>query len=124
MTIINADAAPVFDIPGTRFVGLASPNRGARENCVWRVTIAAGAKPVFHQVTREEIFVGLSGAAQLHINGKIHDLGSGCAAVVPPDTDFALANPGQTPFEAMVVLPVGGQAVLPGEAPFTPPWAE
>ncbi len=124
MTIINADAAPVFDIPGARFTGLASPKRGACETCVWRIRMEAGTEPRFHKVTREEIFVALSGSAELHIGGKVHRLSAGAAAVVPAGTEFALANRGDEPFEALAMLPVGGQAVVAGEAPFTPPWAE
>jgi quercetin dioxygenase-like cupin family protein len=124
MTIINSDAAPVFDIPGVRFTGLASPQRGSRENSVWRVHLEPGAAPVIHKMTREEIFVALAGSAQLHIDGTVHDLAAGGAAIVRPGVDFGLANPGDTPFEAVVVLPVGGQAKMPGEPPFTPPWAE
>lgn len=123
MTIIDIAEAPVFDIPGTRFTGLASPLRGSRENSVWRVSVAPGTEPRFHRVTREEIFVALTGTGQIHVGGAVHDLTAGSVAVVPPATDFALSNSGTEPFEALVVLPVGGQAVLPGEAPFTPPWA-
>ena len=37
---------------------------------------------------------------------------------------FDLANPYEEPFEAVAVMPVGGRATIPGEAPFVPPWAE
>ena len=123
MPVIDGATAPVFDIPGVRFTGLASPQRGSHENCVWRVSVGPGTEPRFHQLTREEIFVALAGMAQFHIDGTMHTLTAGSAAVVPPGTDFAIANSAEIPFEALVVLPVGGQAVLPGEAPFTPPWA-
>lgn len=124
MTIIRAAAAPVFDLPGVRFFGLASPKRGAHETCAWRVLLAPGTEPTVHRLTREEIFVALSGAATVHLDGVAHELAAGDAAVIPPETDFGLANPGAEPFEAVVVFPVGGQAMLPGKAPFTPPWAE
>ena len=123
MSIIDGSDAPVFDIPAGRFVGLVSPQRGSSENSVWRVRLAPRTEPLFHQMTREQIFVVLSGAAQLHIGGSVRNLTEGSAAVVPPRTDFALSNPGETAFEALVILPVGGLAVLPGEEPFTPPWA-
>ncbi len=124
MTIIHAADAPLFEIPGVRFTGLASPKRGARETCAWRVRLDPGTEPTVHRLTREEIFVALSGAATVHLNGATHELAAGDAAIVPADTDFALGNPGETPFEAVVVFPVGGQAMHEGQAPFTPPWAE
>jgi hypothetical protein len=33
-----------------------------------------------------------------------------------------MSNPGDEPFVAMVVLPVGGRAVMPDGACFNPPW--
>lgn len=124
MTIINAATAPVFRLPGVRFTGLASPKRGARETCAWRVRLDPGTPPTFHRLTREEIFVALSGSATVHLDGATQVLSAGDAAIIPADTDFALGNAGEAPFEAVVVFPVGGQAMHPGKAPFTPPWAE
>ena len=43
---------------------------------------------------------------------------------MPAGIDFSLANPHDVPFEAVVALPVGGRATMPGGEPFTPPWAE
>ena len=124
MTIIHSAAAPVFSLPGVRFFGLASPKRGARETCAWRVRLDPGTEPTVHRLTREEIFVAVSGSAHVHLHGVVHVVAAGDAAIIPPDTDFALGNPGAEPFEAVVVFPVGGQAMHPGQAPFTPPWAE
>ena len=124
MTIIDAGDAPVFSLGSTTFTGLAAPSRGARENAVWRISVSAGTPHRdSHQVTREEVFVALSGVAEVRLDGRIASLAAGSALVVPPHTDFSLANPGATPFEAVCVLPVGGQAVLAGQLPFVPPWA-
>jgi mannose-6-phosphate isomerase-like protein (cupin superfamily) len=124
MTVIAPAAAAVFEIPGARFTGLASPRRGSCETCVWHVRIEAGSEPRFHKVTREEIFVALSGSAEVHLGGQVLDLVPGGAAIIPADTEFAIANSGDVPFEAVVAFPVGGEAVVAGEAPFVPPWAE
>jgi hypothetical protein len=35
-----------------------------------------------------------------------------------------IANPGDVPLGMVVALPVGGRAVLPGQEPFVPPWAQ
>ncbi len=124
MTIIRSAEAPEFNLPGVRFLGLASPKRGARETCAWRVRLDPGTAPTVHRLTREEVFVALSGRADIHLDGAVHELAAGDAAVIPPDTDFALGNSGEEPFEAVAILPVGGQAMHPGREPFTPPWAE
>jgi hypothetical protein len=47
---------------------------------------------------------------------------AGDALIVPAGQRFSLANPTAELFEAVVVLPVGGRALLADGAPFAPPW--
>jgi mannose-6-phosphate isomerase-like protein (cupin superfamily) len=124
MTVVSPDRTSTFNIPGVTFTGLAAPSRGARESAVWRVRMLPGTPPNPHRLTREEVIVAVSGSARVSIAGVESDLPEGCAVIVPPDTEFALFNPGDAPFEAIAVLPVGGKAVLADAVPFTPPWAE
>jgi mannose-6-phosphate isomerase-like protein (cupin superfamily) len=124
MSVVLPSETSTFAIPGVTFTGLAAPSRGARENAVWRVRMLPGTPPNPHRLTREEVIVAVSGNARVSIAGIESDLPEGCAVIVPADTDFALFNPGDVPFEAIAVLPVGGKAVLPDAPPFTPPWAE
>ncbi len=122
--IIDGSNAPVFNLGDVRFTVLAAPSRGSQENSVWRISMAPGVAPGrVHRVTREEVFVALAGQASVTVGAETATLMAGSALVVPPDTDFSIANVGKEPFEAVAVLPVGGHAVLPGEAPFVPPWA-
>jgi len=123
MPIIAGAEAPQFTLPGITFVGLASPSRGSRENAVWRLIMQPGVTPTPHRLTREEIFVATAGEAIAAIAGETHRLRAGDSVVVPAGIEFSLANLGAAPFEAIVVLPVGGQAAIGDEAPFTPPWA-
>lgn len=76
-----------------------------------------------HRLSREEVIVALAGEARVLVGGREAQLKAGGAVIVPADTDFALSNPGDVMFEAVAVLPVGGQAII-GEAVFTPPWAQ
>lgn len=122
MPIIRQADAPIFRLPGLTVHGLASPQRGATETCVWRITLAADTPGFPHRVTREEIFVVVSGRAVATLAGATHPLEPGDALLVPAHTEFALANPSDEPLEALVVLPIGGQAVT-AEGTFTPPWA-
>lgn len=124
MPFIPATEARIFDIPGVRFAGLAAPSRGATENAVWIVTLQPGTPGMPHRLTREETFVAIGGAASATVDGVAHDLTEGSALVVPAGAEFSLGNPHAAPFRAVVVLPVGGQAEIAGEAPFTPPWAQ
>jgi mannose-6-phosphate isomerase-like protein (cupin superfamily) len=122
MSIIKAAAAPVFEIPGLEVCGLAAPSRGSAESCVWRLTIPPGTPGTPHAVDREEIFIALSGEARVELDGEDARLAAGDTLVVPAGRPFSLSNPGAEPFVAMAVLPVGGRAVMPDGACFSPPW--
>ena len=124
MPFISAEQSQIFNlIPGITFTGLASPSRGSKENAVWLVSIASNTLGMPHRLNREEILVGLEGMATATLDGVDYQLTVGSAIIVPPDTDFALANPNEATFRAVAVLPAGGQGYFAGEAPFTPPWA-
>ncbi len=124
MTIIRKSEAPEFAIPDLHVTGLTSPSRGAREISLWRIALAPGAGGVPHSVTREQTFLAISGRALVTVAGEdARPLEPGDALVVPPHVEFMLSNPSAEPFEAVVALPVGGQAVT-HEGTFTPPWAE
>ena len=122
MPIIRSSAAPQFTVPGLTVTGLAAPSRGARETCVWRLSLAPDTPGTPHSVDREEIFVVLAGRAVATLDGEQLELAPGDALIVPAAQPFALANPHAEPFEAIAVLPVGGLAAMPAGAPFAPPW--
>jgi mannose-6-phosphate isomerase-like protein (cupin superfamily) len=122
MPIIPSSAAPTFNKFGIEVVSLAAPCRGAAETCVWRLTLPPHAPDAPHSLDREEIFVGLSGSARVALDGEDARLGPGDTLVVPAGHTFSLSNPSPEPFTALVVLPVGGQARMPGGEPFAPPW--
>jgi quercetin dioxygenase-like cupin family protein len=123
MPIIKSCDAPRFELHGAIFTGGASPSRGARETCVWRTAIAPSTPGTPHSVDREEVFVAVAGRAHVTVDGEPHDLVTGDVLVIPANTQFALANPYDEPFEAIVVFPVGGRAKLSSGDAFVPPWA-
>lgn len=123
MPLLESSTSPTFDLPGLRVTGLASPSRGARETSLWRIALAPGTTGTPHTVDREEIFVSLTGRAVAQFGEESVALAPGDTLVVPPHVPFSLANPHAEPFEALAALPAGGRAALPGEEPFTPPWA-
>ena len=122
MLHIKSSSAPCFEIQSLSVLGLAAPSRGARETCVWRVTLAPRTPGTPHSVDREQIFVALSGQARVELGGQDATLAPGDALIVPAGESFSLSNPGEEPFTALAVLPVGGCPVLPGGEPFSPPW--
>jgi mannose-6-phosphate isomerase-like protein (cupin superfamily) len=119
---IAAARAPIFELPGIRFTGLAAPSRGSTDSAVWIVELAPGTPGSPHQLTREEVIVALEGRAVATVDGQQFELTPGDALTIQARTDFALANPFGSTFRAVAVLPVGGQAIM-GENTFTPPWA-
>ena len=123
MPFIAAETAPRFQLHGAEFVGLASPSRGSVENAVWMVTLHAGNTPVAHKLSREETFVCIAGRAFVRVGDETHELTEGSAVVVPADTELAISNPDATPFRAVAILPVGGEARIAGQPAFVPPWA-
>ena len=124
MTHIPGATAPTFELAGAVFTGLASPSRGTSENCAWRVVLAPGTPGTVHQLDREEILVVVAGAGLASLDGTDVEVQAGDALVIDAGQDFALANPGPEPFEAVAILPVGGQATMAGAPPFIPPWAQ
>jgi quercetin dioxygenase-like cupin family protein len=123
MPILTAPRAPTHELGTTRFTSLATPSRGTAETSIWRVEIAPRTPGVMHEVSREELFLVVGGRARVCIGASEQDAAAGDTIVVPPHTPFAVANDTDEPLEAICCLPVGGQALLAGGEPFTPPWA-
>jgi mannose-6-phosphate isomerase-like protein (cupin superfamily) len=88
--VIPTPTAPTHQLPHAAFTALATPARGSRETSVWRVVIAPGTPGVPHQVTREEIFVVLGGAARVMLADVEATATVGDAIVVPPETRFQI----------------------------------
>jgi mannose-6-phosphate isomerase-like protein (cupin superfamily) len=124
MPVLRPVEGAAHEMHGAKFIPLASPRRGTRESSVWRVVLSATAPATPHEVTREEIFLVLAGRAAVTLAGEKSEASAGDVIVVPPNTPFEIAAVGEVPFEALVYLPVGGQARLRDGATFTPPWAE
>ena len=123
MPITDARTASVHEMDGTRSPPPPPPTTGSSELWVGRLHHPPHADALPHELTREEVLVVLSGTARAAIDGQVADVGAGGAIIVPPDTPFSLAAAGDEPVVALAYLPVGGQARMPGQDPFTPPWA-
>lgn len=123
MGVVRAPSAPTHELGGARFTSLATPGRGSRDTSVWLVEIAPGTAGAPHRLTREEVFVVLSGLAEVRLGDEVSYAEAGDAIVVPPGIPFALAPVGDDALRALCCLPVGGQAQLADGEPITPPWA-
>ncbi|MFZ6641292.1 cupin domain-containing protein [Undibacterium sp. TC4M20W] len=123
MNLIDASSAKVFTMHEATFIGLASPSRGSTENSAWIVELSANKPGVAHQLTREEIFICLSGAAKVSMGDHHHTLSAGACLIVPAHTRFSISKTSDENFRAVAILPVGAEAVLEDGKTFTPPWA-
>jgi mannose-6-phosphate isomerase-like protein (cupin superfamily) len=123
MTVIRGADAPRFELPGVRFVGLASPSRGSAELCTWRITVDAGlVSPSSHSLDRDEVFMVTAGEVRITPDGTV--VRAGDVAVVPAGSPIRLENPGNTPAEAFVAVLSGFTAVGEDGSPIgSPPWA-
>ena len=106
MHLIEATAAPVFDVPGVAFIALASPSRGSAEVCTWKLTVEAGLPPTQpHSLDRDEIFMVTAGAVLMGVEGTL--VRAGDAIVLPAGTSIRLANPGSVDAEIYVAIRAG-----------------
>jgi mannose-6-phosphate isomerase-like protein (cupin superfamily) len=123
MPVVRSADAVVHDLHGVRFVSYASTATGSRELCAWRGEVPAGTAGPAHTITREEVFLVLSGTPRLTIDGEAHDLSPGDAATAPAGSSLALENPGGEPAAVWVTTGVGLEAVLADGSRISPPWA-
>ena len=124
MPVLPRPTSPTHQLPGAAFTSLATPSGGSVDTAVWEVRLQPGHPATPHRLTRQEVFVVLGGSGTATLDGAEHPLAAGDVIVVPVATDFSLAAAGHEDLVALCCLPVGGQAVISGGDPFTPPWAE
>lgn len=121
ITHISAGDAPRFADEGLEVVGHAAPSRGSTSVSAWRLRLAPGAGSPDHSLTADEVFLALDGEAEIVAAGERTTLRAGDSATIPAGTEFRIAAVGG-PFEAVAVMPAGGEALAGGQR-FTPPWA-
>ncbi|TVL91163.1 cupin domain-containing protein [Streptomyces sp. SAJ15] len=108
---------------GTMF-GLAAPSQGSAELSTWRVELGADAATPVHVIDREQVWMPLSGAFEVEVDGETRQAGAGQAVILPAGAVRRLKAVGG-PAEALVAMAVGGKAMMPGGEDKIPlPWAE
>jgi quercetin dioxygenase-like cupin family protein len=122
MPVIHAAESVVHQMHGTRFTSYASPARGSRELCAWRIEIPGGTEGVPHHVSREEVLCILGGTLRVTVDGQAEDAAAGDVVLVPAGARFGASNVGTAPATAWVTTTVGFAGVLPDGSWFTPPW--
>jgi quercetin dioxygenase-like cupin family protein len=122
--VVRADQAPTFTLPGTTITGLTSPARGGSELSTWRLELDPGAASPPHTLTREEVFIQLSGSLQVTLDGEALVLQPGDAVSVAAGRALQVGNPFPGRATAIVCVPAGMEATLAdGTQLGTPEWA-
>jgi len=122
MPVVHAAESVVHQMHGTSFTSYASPARGSRELCAWRIEIPGGTEGVLHRVSREEVLCVLSGTLRVTLDGQAEDAAAGDVVLVPAGARFGASNAAAGPAIAWVTTTVGFAGVLPDGSWFTPPW--
>jgi quercetin dioxygenase-like cupin family protein len=122
MPVIRAAQSVVHQMHGTSFTSYASPARGSRELCAWRIEIPGGTEGVPHHVSREEVLYVLDGTLRVTLDGEAEDAGPGDVVLVPAGARFGASNLATERATAWVTTTAGFAGVLPDGSWFTPPW--
>jgi len=122
MPVIHADQAAVHQMHGTSFTAYASPGRGSRELCAWRIEIPGNTRGVRHHVTREEVLYVLTGTLNVSVDGQAESAAAGDVILVPAGAEFGADNLTDAPATAWVSTSVGLRGILSDGSWITPPW--
>jgi quercetin dioxygenase-like cupin family protein len=122
MPVIHANDTVVHQLHGTSFTSYATPTRGSKELCAWRIEIPGRTEGVPHHVSREEVLYVLSGTIRATVDDQCDEAAAGDVILVPAGSKFGVDNLGDEPVTAWVTTSVGFAGILPDGSWITPPW--
>jgi quercetin dioxygenase-like cupin family protein len=124
MYVISETEARTTATPSATMYALAGPNQGSTELSTWRVHLDAEAATPVHIIDHEQVWMPISGAFEVTVDGSTEKLASGQASIIPGGAVRQVQASGG-PAEALVAMVVGGKAMMPGKDDKIPlPWAE
>ncbi|MBX9396493.1 cupin domain-containing protein [Streptomyces sp. TRM72054] len=124
MNVVSESEQRTTKTPAGSMYGLAAPSQGSAEVSTWRVELPADSSTPVHIIDREQVWMPLSGAFEVEVEGRIEQAKAGQAVIVPAGAVRRLKAVGG-PAEALVAMVVGGKAMMPGSDDKIPlPWAE
>jgi quercetin dioxygenase-like cupin family protein len=123
MRVIAETEDRTITTPAAVMVGLAAPSQGSAELSTWRIRMNPDNDSPIHIIDREQVWMPLSGTFEFTVDGETVKVSPGEAAVVPAGSTRQF-RAGEETAEAIVCMPVGGQASVPGsDAKQALPWA-
>lgn len=124
MAILKEGDAVAHRLHGAVFHSYAAPARGSVELCAWRLEVEAGVTGMPHRVSREEVFLLLSGTVTVTLDGMPEVLAPGDVAVVPAGASVSVDNHGEGPAAVWVTTSVGLEATTGDGTVIRPPWTQ
>lgn len=124
MPVIRATEGVAHEIHGATFTAYANSSTGSSELCAWNLRIPPNQPGAAHRISREELFLVLSGTPRLSLDGEEFDLVAGDVAVAPAGSMLKLANPGSQDSTIWVTTGTGLSATMADGSSLTPPWAQ
>jgi quercetin dioxygenase-like cupin family protein len=123
MLIITETSERTTTTAAATMSALATPSAGSRELATWRVRMPAESTGPLHAIDREQIWMPLAGVFEITTDGETRTLAPGQAGILPAGVERLIRTLG-APAEALVAMPAGGRALVPGQdAPVPLPWA-
>ncbi|HEX6872413.1 MAG TPA: cupin [Micromonosporaceae bacterium] len=124
MYVIDETEQRTTRTPAAVMAGLAAPSQGSQDISSWRVQMAAGAVGPLHAVDRDQVWMPTGGTFIFTVAEQTFEAVPGQAVVVPAGQARQVRAGDQTA-EALVCMPAGGQASVPGSTErHRLPWAE
>lgn len=124
MSITRLADAPTVETPNAVMRTLASPARDRSALAVWHVALQPGASGPEHWIDADQVYVVLSGALDITIDGVAGTAEAGDALFVPRGALRRIRNAGGAPVAAVVSMPAGGRVSTPsGSHTGELPWA-
>jgi quercetin dioxygenase-like cupin family protein len=123
MTVISPTEDRTIRTPTGVMTALAAPSQGSEQISTWRVQMAPGVDSPVHRIDRDQVWMPLAGVFSFTVDGTESTVRAGQAIVVPAGATRQFRTAGG-PADALVAMPAGGRAALPGSDVTQPvPWA-
>jgi quercetin dioxygenase-like cupin family protein len=118
----STDVPAEHRMHGAVFHSYVAPSRGSHELCAWKVSVDPGVRGQGHEITREEVFLALTGAPSLTVDDRTTTLAPGDVVLAPAGSTVRLDNDGQEAADLWVTTSVGLTARLADGQEIAPPW--
>lgn len=124
LTVVSETADRTTTTPNGVMSALTGPSRGSHQLSTWRVRMEPGSSSPEHVIDRDQVWMPVSGGFEVTVEGETASLRPGQAVAIPSGS-LRRIRTADGSGEALVCMPPGGRASVPGKDGTVPlPWAE